>query len=35
MDLGSTKLVNNLPIEMRERERERERERANWLILIM
>ena len=31
MDLGSTKLVNNLPIEMRERERER----ANWLILIM
>ena len=26
MDLGSTKLVNNLPIEMRERERERERE---------
>ena len=33
MDLGSTKLVNNLPIEMRERERERER--ANWLILIM
>ena len=35
MDLGSTKLVNNLSIEMRERERERERERANWLILIM
>ena len=33
MDLGSTKLVNNLSIEMRERERERER--ANWLILIM
>ena len=31
MDLGSTKLVNNLSIEMRERERER----ANWLILIM
>lgn len=29
MDLGSTKLVNNLSIEMRERER------ANWLILIM
>ena len=26
MDLGSTKLVNNLPIEMRERERERESE---------
>ena len=26
MDLGSTKLVNNSSIEMRERERERERE---------